>query len=471
MHKNQKTSESFAAEIKEKFNLTLITEYTGAKNKCIVQGVCGHQWEVIPSNLLFKGNRKECRECAGLSKEYVKWTEDNINKLKEGIARNLSIEELAKIFNTSIHAINKTVEVYGLSRKDFRLIRDTLPKLNEMLDIRGYKLLTDSIDSSQQEITYLCDKGHTHTQLVQNFLKGHGCKICANELTSSKGELELYTYISSIMPENTWIEQRDRKILSGGLELDIVLPDLGVAFEYGGNYHHSEERGKYPTYHLNKLLEVEAFEYRLVSITDEEWLKKNSIVKSRINTILGLNTTEYARKCTLREISYDACAEFCINNHIQGEAKTSVNLGLFLHDELVAIMSFSKARYSEAYEYELVRYCSKLNLSVVGGASKLLKYFENKYTPKSIGSYSDRRWNTGKLYLNLGFQRIHDTPPNYRYYKGGSSYSRQKFMKHTLEKQFPDIFLEEKTEKEIMSEAGYLRVYDCGSTLFIKRYE
>jgi len=472
MHKNRKTSESFAISIRDKFNLELITEYTGAKNKCTVKGVCGHTWGIIPSNLISRGSRKECRECLGLVKEYTKWDTNKLGELQLGINNNLSIEELARVLNSSVHAVNKAVEVYGLSRVDYRLGVSTIPKIVSMIETLGYTLLTPLKDiiNSREYITYICNNGHEYTQLIGNFLKEHRCGVCAKLLNVSKGEKELLEFIRTVVPQNTWIVDNDRTILDG-LELDIVLPDLGIAFEYNGNYNHSEERGKSSNYHINKLEQVEEFDYRLISITDEEWLTKNDLVKSRIKSILGINKSIYARKCILKEICYSQCSDFCEVNHIQGgKVKTSINLGLFNEDLLVAIMSFSKARFSSAYEYELVRYCSLIGYSVVGGASKLLKYFERTYLPESIGSYSDRRWNTGGLYTKLGFSFIHNSAPDYVYIKNGKSFNRQRFQKHKLKELFPEIYSEEKTEVEIMREAKYLRVFGCGSALFIKKY-
>jgi hypothetical protein len=66
-------------------------------------------------------------------------------------------------------------------------------------------------------------------------------------------------------------------------------------------------------------------------------------------------------------------------------------------------MTFSKPRFNRNYEYELVRFASKLGCQVIGGASKLLKYFERNYNPKSLISYADRRYSNGKLYYSLGF--------------------------------------------------------------------
>ena len=129
-------------------------------------------------------------------------------------------------------------------------------------------------------------------------------------------------------------------------------------------------------------------------------------------------------------------------------------------------MSFSTPRFTDKYKYELVRFCNKLNTSVVGGASKLLKYFRNKYKG-SIISYSNKSWSIGDLYKKLGFSYSHTSSPNYRYYKGLNSLSRYACQKHKLKDMFPDLYDLDKTEDQIMSEAKYLKVYDSGNDVWV----
>mgnify|MGYP003704034845 CR=1 FL=1 len=465
---NKKSSEEFNQEIK-KFNLELVSDYTTAKSKVSVMGICGHIWEVIPANLLSSSTGSICRECKGWKIEYRKWTEEDKKQIEEYIKLGLSNTEIGNKFNTSSKNITTLLSKLNIKNN---LFERTKKRFYKICEERNYKLLSnlDSINNSSYNIEYECSKGHKVSQILNNIIsRGDGCPECSNK-HSSTGELELLSYIKSIIPKNTWIITQDRKIIAPK-QLDIVLPDLGIAIEYNGNYFHSDIHVN-DNYHLDKYLGVKDFEYRLLMITDEEWLNKNSIVKSRLNNIFSNNQEKiYARKCNINEIPYSVLKEFCDINHIQGSTISSINLGLFFNSELVGIMSFGKARYNKNIEYELLRFCSKLNTNIIGGASKLLKYFEITRNPKSLISYSDNRWNTGNLYRRLGMEFSHNTTPNYRYVKSLESYSRIQFQKHLLLDLFPDIYSEDKTEREIMKEAGYHRVYDCGNSVFIKFYK
>jgi hypothetical protein len=131
-------------------------------------------------------------------------------------------------------------------------------------------------------------------------------------------------------------------------------------------------------------------------------------------------------------------------------------------------MTFGKYRKSlgktaQINEYELLRFCNKLNYTIIGGASKLFNYFIKNYNPVKILSYANRDWSNGNLYKILGFKLLNITEPGYWYYKGRIKYNRFNFRKDILVKQGYDI---NKTEFEIMDSKGYLRVWDCGNFKF-----
>lgn len=206
----------------------------------------------------------------------------------------------------------------------------------------------------------------------------------------------------------------------------------------------------------------------LVSIFQDTWENKTDIVKSRINNLLGNTPTRiFARKTVVKEVSAAESRNFLNENHIQGFVGSNVKLGLYYQDELVALMTFSgyrknMGRTAKENCFELSRFCSKLNTNVIGGANKLFSAFL-KREPKEIISYADRFWSQGKLYENLGFERIRKTQPNYYYTLGEERENRYKYRKAEL---VADGYDKEKTEYQIMEERGYSRVYDAGSILY-----
>lgn len=258
-------------------------------------------------------------------------------------------------------------------------------------------------------------------------------------------------------------------------ELDIYIPTKKLAIEFDGLYWHSnaaKEEQKSQQYHLMKTLQCEAKEIQLVHVFENEWLQKKEIVLSRLASLAGVNQQKiFARKCIVKEVSPKESKKFQHENHLQGAINAKVNIGLFNNNQLVSLMTFSKTRFSKSYEWELVRFCTKCGIQVVGAAGKLLAYFENAYKPKSLVSYADRRWSQGKLYKALGFNFVHASACNYWYFKKGTFQleSRVKYQKHKLKTLLP-TFDSSKTEFQNMEANGYYRIYDCGNLVFEKIY-
>lgn len=300
----------------------------------------------------------------------------------------------------------------------------------------------------------------------------------SKKISTSKGEKEVYEFIKSLLPENTEIIENCNQTIKPK-HLDIYIPSLNLAFEYNGLYWHSSNFICDKNYHINKTNECASQDIKLIHIFSDEWNNKQEIVKSRIRNLLSktLNFV-YARKCVIKEVSLNDTKLFNEENHLQGHGmNTNINIGLYRENELVSLMSFRK--YKDKIDgYELNRFSNKLNTNVIGGASKLLKYFEKKYKPKSLLTYAHRTWSTGNLYELLGFAFVELSNAGYGYCFQGEDYlhSRQKFMKHKLiemgwYKEEDDLNLEtRKTEERIMCEKGYFRVYDCGNLIYLKDY-
>lgn len=204
---------------------------------------------------------------------------------------------------------------------------------------------------------------------------------------------------------------------------------------------------------------------------------KFNIVKSRIMNKLSSNIKKiYARKCKVEEIDCKDSKSFLECNHMQGFAKADHTFVLKYDNEIVALCSFSKPRAfvnnkSRADgEYELVRYVTKANHNVVGGMSRLLKAFENKYKPNIIFSYSDNRWGVGNVYTTVGMQFVKDCGQNYWYLVDGQLKHRFNYAKHMIKKRFPDQYNDSLTEYQNMLALGYDRIWDCGSIKFTKTY-
>jgi len=301
--------------------------------------------------------------------------------------------------------------------------------------------------------------------------------ICTNcfpiSENASISQIELYNFI-----KNNYDGEiiSDCKNIIKPYEIDIYIPKLNLGFEFNGVWWHSDKY-KPNNYHLDKYEKANENGIKLITIWEDDWLKNREICESFI--INKLNKTDkkiYARNCIIKEISYNESKDFLYKNHLQGDCKSSTRIGLFNNDILVSLMTFSKLRLplqrkeinrNKEKHYELTRFCNILNTNVVGGASKILNYFINKYKPLQIETYSDNLISDGYLYEKLGFEYSHTSNPGYWYVIDGIREHRFNWRKQKLIKMGYDP---NKTEEEIMSELGYHKIYNAGNKKWIYKF-
>jgi len=284
---------------------------------------------------------------------------------------------------------------------------------------------------------------------------------------TSAGEKEIIKYINEIYDGSIITKCRD---IITPYELDVYIPDLNFAIEYNGIYWHSELNGKDIIYHLNKTEMCQKKGIVLIQIWDKEWNENEEIVKSRISSALQLNKKIFARKCIVREIDFTEKKKFLNKTHIQGDCYSKINLGLFYNEKLVSVMTFGKPRYNKKYQYELIRFSSLNNFSIIGAAGKIFSYFVKNFSPSSVISYADKRWGTGATYTKIGFEHIGSSCPNFFYFSqhGNSQvlYSRLKFQKYKLKNILKD-YDPKLTAWENMVNNGYNRIWDCGNEIYV----
>lgn len=468
--KQTKTTEKFISEAKivhgDRYDYSLV-DYQKNKN---IKIICPEHgvFEQTPTNHL---SGKGCKYCGGTAKM------DTVGFIKKAKMIHGDKYDYSQV--NYINAITK-VKIICPEHGEFEQIPNNhLSKnqgcydcLGKIYDTDSFKKICSIIHNNKydyshinyinitSELEIICPIHGVFKQRGDSHRNGGGCLKCSNNGGPSIIEKELKDFIKSL---NIEIVTNTKKIISP-LELDIFIPSHNIAIEFNGLYWHNEIY-KDNDYHLNKTQLCEEKGIQLIHIFEDEWLDKQDIVKSRLKNILGLTSNKiYARKCIIKEVSSKDTKKFVNDNHIQGNVNSKYCFGLYHNDELVSVMTFSKRPMINNKEFELLRFCNKLNTTVVGGANKLLQHFIKTYQPKEIISYADRRWSRGNLYEKLGFKFTHNSKPNYSYVIGKNRENRFKYQKHKLIKEGYDS---NKSEHNIMLERGIYRIYDCGNKVYL----
>lgn len=288
-------------------------------------------------------------------------------------------------------------------------------------------------------------------------------------------DLEVYNEIKNLIDEDS-IKIHDKTVLKSlNQELDFYIPEKKLAIEVDGTYWHSQKL-KDPKYHQNKSLECLNAGVRLIHIFEYEWIQDESRekIKQLLRNALSSNIqTVYARKCYIKEIDTGMEREFLNSYHLQGYASSSIKYGLYSqHDELLSIITFGASRFNNQYQYELIRYCNKPQIRVIGGAEKLFKRFIKDHNPEQIISYCSLSKFSGGVYSRLGFNRADRfiTEPNYVWVPYNFNNDKTVLTRYQTQiKKLKDQGLEVygHTEDEIMQNRGYFKIYDSGNMRFV----
>ena len=415
------TKEEFSERLKEKYGDSVapfMDEYvdtcTNMRFRC---NTCGRVFSRTPNSFMFSKLKDPCPYCS----------------------KEKAIEERTK---SKEQFIKDAISVWGNDKYNF--------------DKTIYT-------KSAEKVVITCNECGRDFEIEANsFLSGkHGCPY--HNCNSSIKEKEISEFITSIGIENI---TNDRSALNGK-ELDIYIPSFSIGIEFDGIFWHNELY-KPNDYHLRKTEECGKAHIRLIHIFEDEWLYKKDIWKSMLRNLFGkIENKIYARKCEIKNVNSKDASTFLEENHIQGKCGSSIRYGLYYNDELVSLMTFGKTRHfigNNSHQYELLRFCNKINTNVVGGASKLFKHFIREYNPQNIVSYADRRWSIGNLYEKLGFELYNISKPNYFYVIDNKRHNRFNFRKSVLVEKYDCP--KDLSERDFCKSQKWWRIYDCGALCF-----
>lgn len=434
------------------------------------QGLLTQINELVPNNfkvkekidIILKGTFDKCY-CGELSKADSNWCSLTCRNKDKSIRKKIGIKNsenkvsrAAKMKETlkQKYGVDSVQEIPGVKQKCKNIWSKNWGE-DDYTKSKAYQNKAKEVCNEKYGVDYVFQLPELQEKIKNTFMEKYGVGYHPIGNTS-KAELELLEYCNSL--HNGFEKKR-----VFGIEIDIFSEQLKIGIEYCGLYWHQEKhRGK--KQHKQKYDICKENGIRLITIFEDEWVNNKNITKKKISHILGFNYDKkiYARKCSIRAIGKNDKEEFLNSYHIQGNGNSSINLGLFYNEELVAVMGFIRHKNSK---YELSRYATKH--TIVGGFSKLLTNFKNNFDWNEIITFADLRWHEGESYYNNGFVVEKILPPDYSYFIGNKRFHKFNFRKELIKKKFPDLYNSKETEFENMDKIGIFRIYDCGKIKFV----
>ena len=358
------------------------------------------------------------------------------------------------------------------NKQKIKLAREKTWFASGRFNFEGFTFLTDSTTwkgTTQQKFEWKCHRCNLEfKQQANNGIVKPQCPSC--DLTidgkaASTGHREIHAFIK---------EHYDGPIITNDRstiwpkELDIYLPQLNLAIEYNGLYWHADTGSKsMKYYHIEKTDDAALLGIQVIHIFENEWDNRKDAVKHRILHALDKQQRIGARQTQVEKISAKEAKEFLEKYHTAGHTNASVNIGLKHDNELVAVMTFGKSRFSKKLApWEVIR-CA-FSKAVVGGISKLIKAFQIEYQ-EDVMTYADRNWSEGKGYIAAGFEFVRNSEPGYFYFKDNGRICSRYAVQGEKIKEIVQTYLPELNEEDNMIRDGWKRVWNCGNVVLVKR--
>ena len=171
----------------------------------------------------------------------------------------------------------------------FNDLATTNPKLAWGVSSNSKIKAIEVTEGSEKKLLWICSKGHEWEATVSNRSNGTGCPKCSG----SKMERDFAQLIKTLLPTNTLIIRNDRQLIKP-YELDIFIPSLNLAFEFNGDYWHSNEmiRRRHPQFSSSrgfddfKKRECEKQGVELFFIREKQWVGSYEKTVERIKKIV-----------------------------------------------------------------------------------------------------------------------------------------------------------------------------------------
>lgn len=331
----------------------------------------------------------------------------------------------------------------------YRFSKKTVNDLSLFAHGRGYKLVGD-YKASKEKVALQCPHGKIYEPRWVDFQSGHGCTC-----EKSQAQRDLAASISSL---GLVVRENVRDVIAPK-ELDIVLPEFGLAIEYCGLLWHSNKYRSSTRFHRDKRELALAAGYELFTIWEDEWLNRKEVLLSMIKVKTGLAKRVFARNLVVEfDLPPSMVVAFLDKNHLQGASRRHKHsVALCTKDGKIMQVITLASHHRKGGILVLDRMASILDTVIVGGATRLMSALGERLPGTKVVTFADLRYTSGKIYEQLGFISEARLSPDYCYV---TSAGHRRFSKQSMRKQKTED--SSISESKLRSKDGYYKLFDCG---------
>lgn len=415
--------------------------------------------------------------------EYPLQSDEVINTMKKNNLEKYGVESVQQLDSVKEKIKQTNLERYGA---EYGLSSDIIKEKIKQTNLERYgytnatksDIVKEKIKQTNLEkygVGYTLQSNEVKEKIRQTNLERYGVEYyCMTEDCISKNKVHRISKVNkefyNKLLENNIDCELEYYIGTKGFDIksNNILIEINPSYTHNSTYGASFKTShgippKDYDYHILKTKLANDNGFQCIHIFD--WDDEDKIIN-----ILKPKENVYARKCDIREVELKDTNIFLNKYHLQDSCSGQViRLGLYYNNELVEIMTFGKPRYNKNYEYELLRLCTKAEYNVIGGSSKIFKYFIDNYSPNSIISYCDISKFSGEVYNKLGFTLKSNSKPAKHWYNmhTGRHITDNLLRQRGYDQLFGTDYGKGTSNEQLMLENGFVEVYDCGQSTYI----
>lgn len=378
--------------------------------------ICGHVWDASVNSRVNMGSG--CPRCAG--KVLVKGENDIVTLYPE-VAAEMVDQELAR--RTFAYSNKKVMwhcehgheweasvssrTMYGggcpycsgrrtlVGENDLAVVRpDLVAEMVNPEDAIGLHV------TSHRKIRWKCGHGHEWDAIVSNRVQfGYGCPMCAAARGESDAEVAFADMVSGLVGADA-VKRSDRTIL-GRRELDVVVADRNVAFEFNGIYWHSRTFGDAKAYgHIDKAEVCARNGIRLFVVWEDDWATHEQAVRDYASIALGCMPQMHG-DVSVREVTESDAAAFCACHSLDRNMAFTRYVGIFDGGVLVAVVGGECANES-GLSVRVLGMARNVGACARDAVSCMAQLFGMSGTI-AVDTWSDRGYEDADTYRSFGF--------------------------------------------------------------------
>jgi hypothetical protein len=166
-------------------------------------------------------------------------------------------------------------------------LKITYEQIKQSFEKEEYTLISTEYINAKSYIEYICQHGHNHKIIGSAWQQGQRCPECSFIDGSSKTEKEVREYV--IKNYTGIILSNDRTLILNPktgkfLELDIWLPEIKKAIEYGAEWYHRTKYQKWKDLYKQKWCKDNGIE--LLVIDEKEWKNNRDEICNKIRKLI-----------------------------------------------------------------------------------------------------------------------------------------------------------------------------------------